>query len=77
MATIVNSVDVAFTPATSPFMVQVSNGKARLERRQTSGSPWVVVAELDNTGLNVDNFVVGVQYKFSAMAGTPSVQADQ
>ena len=77
MATIANAVDVTFTPAASPFVAQVSGGKARLERRQTAGAAWVVVGEMDNTGVNIDNPVTGCQYRFTAMVGTPVVQADQ
>lgn len=77
MATIASAIDTSFTPTAAPFVAQVSGGKARLERRQTAGAAWVVVGEVDNSGINVDNPVAGVQYRFTAMAGAPIVQADQ
>lgn len=77
MATLTTALNASFTPTANPFIAQVSSGKARLERQNTSGAAWVVVGELDNTGIIVDNPVAGANYRFTAMVGSPVVQADQ
>jgi hypothetical protein len=78
MATLVSAVDTEFTPSIGDFVVQCTGGTASLLRRQTSGAAWVRVGEVTSQqALAVYNPVAGVEYKFTTVAGTPVVQADQ
>lgn len=76
MATIASALNAEFTPAAGDFDVQVSGGAAELHRRQTAGAAFVRVGLLHNEGGTVTNRA-GYVYKFVAVIGTPTVQADQ
>lgn len=78
MATLTTSLNTAFTPAASDFVVQATGGVVALERRNTSGAAWVEVGRFTgDMAPIVSNPVAGVQYRFVSITGSPSVQADQ
>lgn len=78
MATIASALNTPFTPAAREFIVQAAAGTAVLQRRNTSGAAWVRVGEITpNRAEIVSNPVAGAEYQFVALAGTPTVQADQ
>lgn len=78
MAQICSAVDTEFTPAATPFIIQVSTGTAALMRKTSSGGAFTYVATIGgNDSPIVDNPVAGAVYKFQAVSGTPVVSADQ
>ena len=78
MTTLVSAVATNFTPSVGTFSVQCTGGDARLDRRQTSGAAWATAGYIYNgQSFVVDNPVGGADYRFTTMAGTPVVQADQ
>jgi hypothetical protein len=77
MATIASALNTTFTPAAGDFIVQTT-GPAILERRNTSGAAWVIVANLERGGYIIANPVAAAQYQISkAGETTPTIQADQ
>lgn len=81
MATIATQLNTVFTPAVGDFIVQVTNGTARLLRRNTAGAAWAPCAPVNGSleisgAVTINNPVTGAQYMFQSN-GTPTVQADQ
>lgn len=79
MTTLVSALGTEFTPTGGiPFIVQVTGGIARLDRKNTSGATWVGVGTVSSgQGFVVDNPVAGAVYRFTGISGVPVVQADQ
>lgn len=77
MATLVSALTTEFTPAAGDFVAQASGGAAQLQRKQTGGAAFVGIGLIHNDGVIVSNPVAGAVYKFVAVIGTPTVQADQ
>lgn len=83
MPTIATALNTPFGPQRTEFIVQVTGGKCRLERRNTSGAAWAPIMREDDTvwklsGAHVvPNPVSGAQYQLIAIEGTPVIQADE
>lgn len=78
MATLTSALNTVFTPSTGTFNVQASGGNAQLERRNTSGAAWCAAGiMISGQAYVVDNSVSATEYRFVALTGTPTVQADQ
>lgn len=83
MATIASAVNTPFTPAATPFHIQVTGaGTAYVQTRATAGSPWANITAALGPGAGtgaaiLQNPVTGVQYQFVAASGTPVVLASQ
>jgi hypothetical protein len=79
MTTLVSAVETVFTPTATTFIAQVSGGQAYLERRNTSGSAWAQLrgAPITDESVIVDNPVIGASYRFRAVNGSPTVQAEE
>lgn len=81
MATIASALETPFTPAATPFYIQVTGpGQAFLQARGNGSAPWAAITApiggSQGAGI-VQNPVAGVQYQFVATAGTPAVLAVQ
>ena len=82
MATIASAVNTPFTPAATPFYIQVSGiGQAYLQSLADGSAPWVAItAPLGAPNVSagiMQNPVTGTQYQFIAVSGSPVVQATQ
>ena len=78
MTTLTTALNTTFTPAAGTFNVQCTKGSVKLMRRQTSGADWGISGVLANGQVGVvDNSVAATDYKFVAVDGSPTVQADQ
>lgn len=77
MATLVSALDTVFTPAVGSFTVQVA-GKALLQRRNTSGDPWITVSPPVIGPKIFQSVSTGTQFKLTTTDGTtPAVKVDQ
>lgn len=76
MATLVSALNTEFTPAAGDFIVQSTNGRAALMRKNTSGAAFAAVGVISEA-LIVSNPVADAVYKLVAHEGVPTVQADQ
>lgn len=82
MATIASAVNTPFTPAATPFYVQVTGGVAVLQSRGNGAAAWsagkpVGPASENGGSMIVQNPVAAVDYQFVAVSGTPVVLATQ
>lgn len=78
MPTLTSSLNTVFTPAAGTFIVQCTGGIVQLERRGTSSAAWAILGPLKSgEANNVDNPTALADYRFTGIAGTPVVQADQ
>lgn len=76
MATLVSALNTEFTPAVGDFIVQSTNGRAALMRKNVSGAGFAAVGVISEAVI-VSNPVAAAVYKMMAHEGTPVVQADQ
>lgn len=81
MATICSAVNTPFTPAATPFYVQVTGGAAYLQSRGNGSAAWAnITPPLSNPAPQagiIQNPVAGVDYQFVTVTGTPVVLATQ
>lgn len=66
-----------FTPAAGDFIIQATNGKISLVRKNASGANFASVGSIDGVAVIIDNPVAGAVYKWRRDGGDPSVRADQ
>lgn len=79
MPLLTSTLDAEFTPAASPFRVQVAGGAVRVESRAVAGSGvygWITTIN-DGDVRYIDNPVAGVGYRIAAASGSPTFRADQ
>ncbi len=82
MATICSAVNTPFTPAATPFYVQVTGGQAILQSRGNGAAAWAGSVVIGPSGPSsqagiIQNPVAGVDYQFVTVTGTPVVLATQ
>jgi hypothetical protein len=82
MATICSAVDTPFTPAATPFYVQVTGGTAVLQSRGNGSAAWAGGEVMGNAAQGtqraiIPNPVAAVDYQFVTVTGTPVVLATQ
>lgn len=81
MAVIASAVNTPFTPAATPFYVQVTGGTAILQARGSASEAWTAILQsIGAPGVGaaiLQNPVTGVQYQFITVSGTPVVRAIQ